>query len=759
MEMIVAKKIIVKGIVQGVGFRPFIYKNAVKNNLMGFVNNTSKGVFIEVEGHENKINSFINEIREKPPVLSKVTDIKIIDKEIEGFKNFKIIESIEEEEAITLISPDIAICNDCIKDISDKNNRRYRYPFTNCTNCGPRFSIVEKVPYDRGNTTMNIFEMCSECRKEYTNPLDRRFHAQPNACFKCGPRVFICDDKGKEIITNDPIRDIAKEIKHGKIVAIKGIGGFHLACDAENKEVINELRKRKKRPRKPLAVMMKDIDTVKKYCNVNKLEESILLGNKKPILLLDKKRNSLLPKELTNYKNGKLGVMLPYTPVHHILFSEDIDILVMTSANISGEPMVYKNDEAIEKLKGIVDFYLMNNRDIYMPIDDSVSRVILGKERVIRNARGYAPKSIETKDMQYSIALGSNSNNTFTIANNENIFLSNYIGDLTTYNTCQHYINALEHMKRIYNINPKSYFYDLHLNFYQNELLKEIKARKIGIQHHHAHIVACIQENFLEGEVIGVAFDGTGYGTDGKLWGGEFFICDKEKFKRLAHINYISLPGGEGAIKEPWKMAISYLYDIFKEDYFMYLPKHLQEKKHKIITEIIKKDINSPKASSIGRLFDAVAALLGFDDKITFQGEAAIYLENISVKYDNKNYEYKIYCEQGSYIIDCNVLIKSIVTDIINGVDKDIIAKRFHNTIIKFTIELCEILRKEYDLSSVVLSGGVFQNEILLINIYEGLIRKNFNVYIHEQIPANDEGISIGQMIIGNEILKKELVF
>ena len=757
--MIIAKKIVVKGIVQGVGFRPFIYKNATKNNLKGFVNNTSKGVFIEVEGYEEDITSFIEEIKHKPPVLSKVTDIKIIDKEIEGYTNFKIIESKEEEEAITLLSPDIATCDDCLADISDVNNRRYRYAFTNCTNCGPRFSITKKVPYDRENTTMDVFQMCSECREEYNDPLNRRFHAQPNGCSKCGPRVYICNKEGNEIISNDPIKDIAKEIKNGKIVAIKGIGGFHLACDAKNKEVINELRKRKKRPRKPLAVMLRDIETVKKYCDVNELEERILLGNKKPILLLDKKRNSLLPKELTNYQNGKLGVMLPYTPVHHILFSEDIDILVMTSANISGEPMVYKNHEAIEKLKGIADFYLMNNRHIYIPIDDSVSRVILGKERVLRNARGYAPKSMEIKDMAYSIALGANSNNTFAIANNENIFFSNYIGDLANYNTWQHYINSLEHMKGIYKIDPKSYFYDLHPNFYQNELLKEIKTKKIGIQHHHAHIVACMAEHSLEEEVIGIAFDGTGYGIDGKLWGGEFFICDKERFKRLAHLNYVALPGGEGAIREPWKIAISYLYDIFKEDYAAYVPKHLQEKKHQIITEIIKKDINSPKASSIGRLFDAVAALLGFDAKITFQGEAAIDLENLCCRDDQSFYQYNISLEDGIYIIDCKPLIKSVVIEVIDGIDKELIARRFHNTIIKFTIELCEILRKEYNLSSVVLSGGVFQNEILLINIYKELIKRDFKVYIHEQIPANDEGISIGQMIIGNEILKKELVF
>ena len=757
--MIIAKKIVVKGIVQGVGFRPFIYKNATKNNLKGFVNNTSKGVFIEVEGYEEDITSFIEEIKHKPPVLSKVTDIKIIDKEIEGYTNFKIIESKEEEEAITLLSPDIATCDDCLADISDVNNRRYRYAFTNCTNCGPRFSITKKVPYDRENTTMDVFQMCSECREEYNDPLNRRFHAQPNGCSKCGPRVYICNKEGNKIISNDPIKDIAKEIKNGKIVAIKGIGGFHLACDAKNKEVINELRKRKKRPRKPLAVMMRGIETVKKYCDVNELEERILLGNKKPILLLDKKRNSLLPKELTNYQNGKLGVMLPYTPVHHILFSEDIDILVMTSANISGEPMVYKNHEAIEKLKGIADFYLMNNRHIYIPIDDSVSRVILGKERVLRNARGYAPKSMEIKDMAYSIALGANSNNTFAIANNENIFFSNYIGDLANYNTWQHYINSLEHMKGIYKIDPKSYFYDLHPNFYQNELLKEIKTKKIGIQHHHAHIVACMAEHSLEEEVIGIAFDGTGYGIDGKLWGGEFFICDKERFKRLAHLNYVALPGGEGAIREPWKIAISYLYDIFKEDYAAYVPKHLQEKKHQIITEIIKKDINSPKASSIGRLFDAVAALLGFDAKITFQGEAAIDLENLCCRDDQSFYQYNISLEDGIYIIDCKPLIKSVVIEVIDGIDKELIARRFHNTIIKFTIELCEILRKEYNLSSVVLSGGVFQNEILLINIYEELIKKDFKVHIHEQIPANDEGISIGQMIIGNEILKKELVF
>lgn len=757
--MTVAKKIIIKGIVQGVGFRPFVYKNALKNNLTGFVNNTSKGVFVEVEGKIEDINLFIDEIIEKSPVLSKITDIKILNKEVEGFKDFKIIESREEEEAITLISPDIAICDDCLRDISDKKNRRYRYPFTNCTNCGPRFSIIEKIPYDRAKTTMKDFKMCLQCLEEYTNPLNRRFHAQPNGCDKCGPKVFICDEEGNELNSVDPIKDTARALKRGAIVAIKGIGGFHLACDARNVEVINKLRLKKKRPRKPLAVMMKDISTVKKYCKVNELEEKILLGRKKPILLLDKIDNCNLPKEITSLNNGKLGVMLPYTPLHHILFKEEIDILVLTSANISGEPMVYKNDEAVEKLKGIADYYLMNNREIHVPIDDSVSRVILGKERVLRNARGYAPKALEIKDMGNTVALGANTNNTFCIANNSNIFLSNYIGDLTNYSTCNHYKNSLNHMLDIYKINPERYVYDMHPHYYGNEFLKDVKGEKIGVQHHHAHIVSCMVEHNITEQVIGVAFDGTGYGSDGKLWGGEFLICDKERFKRLAHINYIDIPGGEGAIREPWKMAISYLYDTFKEEYLAYLPKHLQKKKHKIITEIIKKHINSPKASSIGRLFDAVSALLGFDDKITFQGEAAIYLENISCENDESFYKYNICLEEGSYIIDCKPLIKSVAIEVLDGIDKEIIARRFHNTIIEFTTELCQILRKEYQLSSVVLSGGVFQNEILLTNIYEKLIKKGFKVYIHEQIPANDEGISIGQMVIGNEILKKELVF
>ena len=746
----VGKRIKVKGIVQGVGFRPFVYKNAVKNDLRGFVNNTSKGVFIEVEGKEGSIYSFINELKENPPVLSKITEIEILNKEIEGFSEFKIVESREEEEAITLLSPDIAICNDCLKDISNKNNRRYRYAFTNCTNCGPRFSITKKVPYDRSNTTMKVFKMCSECQEEYTNPLNRRFHAQPNGCSKCGPKVFICDEDGSEIKSDDPIETAAFELKKGKIVAIKGIGGFHLACDGKDKEVINKLRYRKKRPSKPLAVMMKDLETVKKYCKVNVIEEEILLGNKKPILLLDKKEGCILPKELTGYEDGKLGVMLPYTPVHYILFNEDIEVLVMTSANLSGEPMVYQNQEAVAKLKGIADYYLMNNRDIYIPIDDSVSRVILGKERVMRNARGYAPKSMEIKGLGYTVACGSNTNNTFTISNNENIFLSNYIGDLTNYSTCNHYKNTLEHMKNIYKIIPQKYIYDLHPNYYQNQFLKDIPGEKVGVQHHHAHIASCMAENKLYEEVIGIAFDGTGYGSDGKLWGGEFLICDRKKIRRPGHLNYVPLPGGEGAIKEPWKMAVSYLYHSFGENYEEYLPEYIKEKNYKIICEIIKKEINSPVASSMGRLCDAVSALLGFTDKISFQGEAAIHLENISDKDEKEYYPYHISYENGSYEIDTKVIIKNLVYDIKENINKRIIARKFHNTIIKFTGTLCEILRDDYKINSVVLSGGVFQNEILLLGIYNSLTEKGFKVYIHEQIPANDEGISIGQMIIGN---------
>lgn len=750
------KVILVEGIVQGVGFRPFVYKLAFDLNLKGWVNNSSLGVIVDIEGEKEKIISFIESIKNNAPPLAKVSNITINSKELIGHDNFEIKFSKEEDNTSTLISPDISICDDCKKEIFDIKNRRYRYPFINCTNCGPRFSIIKKLPYDRKTTTMEAFKMCNKCKEEYENPLDRRFHAQPNACPECGPQLWLVDYKNQRIATDDSIKEAISLIKEGKILAIKGIGGFHLVCDGRNYEAIKLLRDRKKRPYKPMAVMVKDLDVAKKYCYLSKEEEEILSSNKRPIVILERKMEINLPDNLAPH-NKTLGVMLPYTPLHYLLFDEGIEILVMTSANISGEPMIYENKEALERLNNIVDCFLMHNRDIYLPIDDSVTRVILKEERVIRAGRGYSTIALNMKDTGNIVACGSHLKNTLSISKGDTIFISPYIGDMEnakTYNSFEHNLN---NFKEIYKIAPEIIAYDLHPDYWCNDLVKNFRGKKVAVQHHHGHIVSCIAENNIKENVIGVAYDGTGYGDDGNIWGGEFFICNLKEYKRVGHLNYFSLPGGESAIKEPWKIALSQLYKTYGEEIYDYLPEKLNNKKTKIILNMIKNNINSPITSSMGRLFDSVAALIGFDKRVTFEGEAAIFLENIADDTKIESYKYEINKVNEKYIINTDNIIKEIVKDIKSNVSKEVIAIKFHNSIINCTVDMCKKIRTDSNINFVALSGGVFQNTILFEGIYNSLIVEGFEVITHKKIPCNDSGISFGQLMIAREACKGEV--
>lgn len=649
-------------------------------------------------------------------------------------------------------------CDECVKDIKDIKNRRYRYPFTNCTNCGPRFSIIKDLPYDRPTTTMNKFKMCDKCYQEYTTTINRRFHAQPNACPSCGPKVELIDNNKNKILCDNPIRRAIKAIKEGKIVAIKGLGGFHLSCDAKNQKAIQVLRKRKNRPTKPLALMMKDIDTIKKYCLLSVKEEKVISSNKRPILILNKK-GAKLPYHIAP-NNNKLGVMLPFTPLHYLLFEEDIEVLIMTSANLSGMPIIYENEEAIEKLKNIVDYFLIHNRDIYIPVDDSVSRVVLNKERIVRSSRGYSPIYISTKDtstknMENILACGSHLKNTFAISKNNNIFISQYIGDMQNTETYNRFDISVSHIKKIYNIDPNAIAYDMHPNYWSKEYVNKQNKEKIAVQHHHAHIVSCMVENQIEDKVIGLAYDGIGYGTDGNIWGGEFLVCSYEVFERPGHINYVKMPGGDAATKEPWRMAISYMYKSYKDDIINNIPPALKHKNIKLILTMIDNNINSPKSSSMGRLFDAVAAITGYSNEVTFEGEAAILLESIADTNENGKYDYDIEFENSKYIIKTGKLIKGIINDIGNSIPYSLISKKFHNTVIDFSVEMCNIIAEKYKINKVILSGGVFQNEILLKGLYEKLLRRGFEVYTHKLIPCNDSGLCLGQIVIANASIKE----
>lgn len=769
----------VEGIVQGVGFRPFVYNLAHKLNLKGWVNNNSEGVYIDIEGSNGSLNEFLSFLKQNPPPLAKIENISFEEKELLNFTEFVIKESIENLDKITLISPDIAICEDCRNDILDPLNRRYGYAFTNCTNCGPRFSIIKNIPYDRDKTTMQVFEMCDDCKKEYTDPTNRRFHAQPNACKKCGPHLYVTDINGTQLELDSPIKFTADKLLEGHIFAIKGLSGFHLVCNGLDSKSIDLLRTKKKRPWKPFAVMMKDLTTVKKYCAVSESEEKLLAGIRKPIVLLNKLPNCTLPQNIApNQKT--LGVMLPYTPMHELLFhNTDVEVLIMTSANIHGLPLEYTNEGALKNLMHLVDYYLMHNRDIFLPVDDSVVKVTNNSEMLIRRARGYAPEAMKLDSPHNILACGSNMKNTFCISKSNFVFLSSHIGDLENLETFEHYKKNVAHYEKIFTFKPEYIAYDMHPDYMSTEYASEQALPKIPIQHHHAHAASCMFENKLKNKTISICFDGTGYGTDNKIWGGEFLICDLKSFTRIGHLAYIKMPGGEKAVKEPWRMAISYIYETYRGGHisskdFHYIIEKLYGKEALSLINILDRKINCPETSSMGRFFDAISSMLGIRNIVTYEGQASIELEACAFENCNDYYSYNIKkitdlddseyisedlnpCENKinyAYIIEPFAIINGIINDILNVVPNGLIAAKFHNTIVEFTVELCNIIRINTKLNDIVLSGGVFQNSYLLSKTVSTLKANGFKVYTSKAVPSNDGGISLGQLAIANELLK-----
>lgn len=762
--------IVVKGIVQGVGFRPFIYKLALQFELKGFINNNSEGVYIDVEGFEENIRDFIKNISIKLPPLAKIYEIDIDEKKVVNYSAFSIESSSEDKTNFTLISPDVATCSKCIQDIKNVKSEKYKYAFTNCTNCGPRFSIIKNLPYDRKNTTMSEFNMCSKCENEYLNIMDRRFHAEPNSCINCGPQVFITNNFGEKIYSDTVIEDAVEKILEGKILCVKGIGGFHLACDAFNYCSIKTLRDRKHRPDQPFAVMMKDINIVKKYCHVNKKEEDILTGNKKPIVILNKNNNydlnMPLPDIIAPFQNT-LGVMLPYTPLQELLFEDGLEVLIMTSGNAHGLPLEHKNIEAVDNLSNVTDYFLMNNREIHIAIDDSIVKVIENEEYILRRARGYVPEPI-TKNVKYSIlACGSNMKNTFCISKENHLFLSQHNGDLSTLENYKRYVENIEHFKSMFKFSPEYIACDLHPDYYTNTYIEELNIKPIKIQHHHAHIASCMTECNLRNKVIGIAFDGTGFGTDEKIWGGEFLICDLLGFERFAHLEYVKMPGGEKAIKEPLRMAMAYIFKayengVYSENEAINIGIELYGEKAEVIWNIMKYNLNSLETSSMGRFFDGISSLIGVRDYITYEAEAAIELENkiysledFEIKGDF--YSYKIVKKGKCYKISFSKGVKEILKDRFSKVDMSLISLKFHNTIAQVTIDICKLIREKYMINEVALSGGVFQNTYLLTKIKNTLISENFKVHTQKNIPTNDGGLALGQLIIANELIEESL--
>ena len=751
-EARIARDIFVEGIVQGVGFRPFVFQAASRLGLCGDVANTGAGVAIHVEGSASALKAFLKELSEKAPPLSQITGISISEGTLNGYTTFTIALSRADVNKSTLISPDVALCDACLEELFSPHDRRFRYPFINCTNCGPRYTIIDDIPYDRANTSMRHFTMCPKCQAEYDDPSDRRFHAQPNACPSCGPHVFLHDATGLRIKTADPIREAATLLKQGHIVAVKGLGGFHLAVDAALEEAVVRLRRRKHREEKPLAVMAKDLERVALFAEVSPEERTLLTSPRRPIVLLQKRRPHPLAESVSP-ENRFFGVMLPYTPLHYLLLDSDAAALVMTSGNLSEEPIAIDNEEAFERLGRIADFFLIHNRDILLRSDDSIVRYAAGAPRVLRRSRGFVPRPLFLRaDMPQVLACGGELKVTLCLTKGNQAFLSQHIGDLENPAAYAFFKDTVAHLERILDIHPEIIAHDMHPDYLSTRYaLEERKGqRPTAVQHHHAHVVSCMAENRLAGPVMGLAFDGTGYGPDGTVWGGEVLVADEKGFQRMAHLDPVPMPGGEAAIREPWRMAVSYLRAAFGPDYPVQEVSGLRSLNAgaiRTVDRMLQRRINCPLTSSLGRLFDGVACLVGLKTDVRFEGQAAMALETAAEKGTKETYACDLSFENPIRVSPVP-LIRGIVRDLEGGVSPGLISGKFHATIIDLFLRVCEAVARQTRVRRVVLTGGVFQNIILLEGFIKALTRRGFKVYTHSRVPTNDGGIALGQAVI-----------
>jgi hydrogenase maturation protein HypF len=767
---LIRKHIQVRGVVQGVGFRPFVYKLARSLRLAGYVFNSSAGVTIELEGHEREVSEFLSALKANPPQLAEITEITVSAIEARGDAEFCILHSREEAGEFALISADAGTCNACWRDFGDPKNRRYGYPFTNCTHCGPRYTIIRDIPYDRATTTMAEFTMCDACQAEYEDPEDRRFHAQPNACPVCGPSLALvargvsledCSFAEKDSLA--VIREVRKLLREGTILAVKGLGGFLLACDARNDAAVAELRRRKRRSEKPFALMARDIQAVQALCEVSVEDEAALRHVRRPIVVMPRLADAALASSIAP-GNRTIGIMLPYTPLHYLLFSDspegesEFPALVMTSGNLSEEPIAVSNAEALERLDGVADWFLLHNREIATRVDDSVVRTFEAREQVLRRSRGFVPQTIDLGiEMKEVLAFGGELKNTFCLTKGRYAILSQHIGDLKNYETMRFFEETLAKLEHVFKIAPHAAAYDLHPVYMSTRMALACGIeRKIGVQHHHAHIASCMAENHLRGKVIGVAFDGTGYGTDGRIWGGEFLVADFAGFERHAHLRNVLMPGGDAAIRQPWRMTLSYLRDTFGRQ----IPENLNclhdvtEKQRELVDTMLARGVQTVETSSCGRLFDAVAALVGAGSTVTFEGQAAIALEMVAAQGIEDRYEFEVQSGEPA-VVDLRPTIAGIVRDIVAGRPAGEVSACFHNTLSAAIVEICCRLRASDRLKRVCLSGGTFQNAYLLHRTVVELRRRGFSVFLHVLVPANDGGISLGQAVIANELLRR----
>ena len=750
---------------QGVGFRPFVYALARRHELSGLVRNDAEGVRIEVEGAPEDLERFVRALGEDAPPLAVVESVGWQPLPALGDRGFRIEESREGDRRRALVSPDVATCDDCLAELLDPDDRRHRYPFTNCTNCGPRFTITRSVPYDRATTTMSHFEMCPDCQKEYDDPADRRFHAQPNACPACGPRVRLLDRGGHELRAKpgDPISRTARLLRGRAVVAIKGLGGYHLACDPFDAAAVRTLRGRKARQDKPFALMARDLAQARELCHVTPEEEALLASAARPIILLERREDDGVADEVAP-RQKTLGIMLAYTPLHHLLLSDAGIPLVMTSGNNSDEPIAYRDGEAFEQLRDIADYFLVHDRPIHTRCDDSVYRVAAGSAYPLRRSRGYAPAPLrmaEPFDRQ-TLACGGELKNTFCLAKDRHVFMSHHIGDMENYETLRSFREGVEHYRRLFDVRPELVAYDLHPEYLSTKYARELEEDglpAVGVQHHHAHVAGCLADNERPAEerVIGVALDGTGYGTDGAVWGGEFFEGSVEEgFVRRAHLEYAPLPGGSAAIRQPWRVALARLISLYGEEETLKLPlavvRHAGERNVRLIARLVEHGLNTPPTSSAGRLFDAVAALVGVPGSAhaTYEGQAAVELELAADGPTNRGYPVGLRPGEDGWVVETSGVVSGVVEDLLAGRERGEVSARFHRTVAEVVAAGCGRIRDEGGPGAVALSGGTFQNLLLVEQVLECLVGKGFAVYRHRRVPANDGGLALGQAVLAN---------
>lgn len=756
------RAIAIEGVVQGVGFRPFVYRLAARLDLRGFVQNRVGGVWIEVEGEPCTLDHFLTELATKPPPLARIADLTWERRPVQGDRPFRIEASDGGEAGPVFISPDVATCDDCLRELFDPADRRYLYPFLNCTNCGPRLTIVTGAPYDRERTTMAPFLMCAGCQAEYDDPTNRRFHAQPTCCPLCGPRLQILDGQGQSL-AGEPLDRFVAELKSGKIGALKGLGGYHLVCDARSESTVAELRRRKKRDEKPFALMVRDENAVEALCESDPEVLALLRSSRRPIVLLRKRADAPVAPAVAP-ANPSLGVMLPYTPLHYLLLRAYGDTpLVMTSGNRSDEPIAYEDAEAIQRLAGIADVFLTHDRPIHVRCEDSVTRTVAGVELPVRRSRGYAPQPVPLSQECTSpiLAVGGQLKGTFALGRGCQAFLSHHLGDLDHFEAYRAFVQDVALYEQLLGVRPKVIAHDLHPDYastrYARKRAQAEGIRLVAVQHHHAHMASVMAENGLTEPLIGVSFDGTGYGTDGTIWGGEFLVGDLRGFRREAHLRYVGLPGGDRAVREPWRVALAHLVDSGVSDDL--LAQRVPAEEMRIIRAMLARRLNTPLTSSAGRLFDAVAALAGVRDRVSFEGQAAMELEwQATEVFPDWSYPFALEePAEAPICIDTRPLIAAVAEDVSRGASSAQVGRRFHSTVVQLISAVCGRVRRDTGLGIVVLSGGVFMNALLTEEVTAHLQEEGFRVHRHRLVPPNDGGLSLGQVAVAAALARQAI--